>query len=42
VFTVYDWKMGKFGKDTIVDWHIGGFSKEAEEKARNELLLVLG
>lgn len=42
VFTVYDWKMGRFGKDQIVEWHIGGFNKEAEEKARNELLLVLG
>ena len=32
VFTVYDWKAGTFGPNTLVKWHIGGHTGKAAEK----------
>lgn len=41
IFTVYDWKMGRFGERQKIEWHIGALSKEAEEKAKKEILAHL-
>ena len=41
IFTVYDWKMGKVGKNQTIAFHIGGFTKESEEKAKEELIALL-
>lgn len=38
IFTVYDWKeYRKISEDEEIEFHIGGHSREATEKAREEL-----
>lgn len=32
VFTIYDWKAGTFGPNTMVEWHIGAHNPKAAEK----------
>jgi hypothetical protein len=38
LFTVYDWKEGRYGADTYINWHIGGFSRNDTETALREIM----
>jgi hypothetical protein len=32
VFTIYDWKAGRFGPNKVVEWHIGAHKPGTAEK----------
>jgi hypothetical protein len=38
IFTVYDWKQPRPKKDRVTEWNIGGKTKEATEKAKEEIV----
>lgn len=35
IFTIYDWKEGRFADDKEIEWHIGGFNPVDTHKAKN-------
>lgn len=42
VFTVYDWKEGRYISDsTVIEWHIGGYNAEVTNAASDELDFAL-
>jgi hypothetical protein len=43
VFTIYDWKEYRaINSDEEIEWHIGGYKQRITEKAREEILEMLG
>ena len=41
LFTLYDYKMLKFGDDEAIIWHIGGYNSESTGKVKQELERLL-